>query len=45
MKKFVKREDTMATKKAKKASKQLKKAKKLEATKPLLKLAEPPDPC
>jgi hypothetical protein len=41
----VKRENTMAMKKAKKSSKQLKKAKKLEATKPLLKLAEPPDPC
>jgi hypothetical protein len=35
----------MTTRKAKKASKQLKKAKKLEATKPLQKLAEPPDPC
>jgi hypothetical protein len=38
-------EETMATKKAKKPSKQLRKAKKLEATKPLQKLAEPPDPC
>jgi hypothetical protein len=35
----------MASKKTKKSSKPLKKAKKLEATKPLLKLAEPPDPC
>ena len=36
----------MAKKKTNKSSKQLKKAKKLEATKPLLKLAaEPPDPC
>jgi hypothetical protein len=35
----------MATKKAKKASKQLKGSKKLEATKPLLKVYAPPDPC
>lgn len=35
----------MPAKKATKPKKQLRKAKKLEATKPLLKIAEPPDPC
>jgi hypothetical protein len=40
-----KRRRHMATKKAKKVGKPLKKAKKLEATKPLLRMAEPPDPC
>jgi hypothetical protein len=45
VKEFLRGEETMATKKAKKPGKQLRKAKKLEATKPLLTLAEPPDPC